>query len=176
MNEPTLRYTDERDKTYGIAGMTITLVACDGMEFLSEIRLDAEPGESMVMTHDYGFKGNPRMSAKIVWSQTLRQLRTTAYMALGNIACRRYVLSHRTLADSDTAPIREALRGEASDHCSLEADEADRLFDSCMAQVDRIFRHATVHEAAHSFANQLASRRTISADEAVEILARLGIR
>lgn len=176
MNEPSLRYSDERDKTYGIAGMTISLVACDGMDLLSEIHLDALPGECMVMTHDYGFKGNPRMSAKIVWSQTLKQLRTTAYMALGNIACRRYVLSRRALTDSDTAPIREALRGEAHEHCSLDTDEADTLFDNCMAQIDRIFRHATVHEAARSFAEQLASRRTLSADEAVEILARLGIR
>ncbi len=89
MNEPSLRYTDERDKSYGIAGMAITLVACDGEHLLAEIHLDAEPGECMVMTHDFGFKGNPRMSAKIVWEQTLKDLRITTSMALGNLACRR---------------------------------------------------------------------------------------
>lgn len=40
MYESSLRYADERDKSYGIAGMTITLVACDGEESLAEIHLD----------------------------------------------------------------------------------------------------------------------------------------
>ncbi len=176
MDEPSLRYTDERDKTYGIAGMAITLAACDGMQLLSEIRLDAEPGECMVMALDYGLKGNPRMSAKIIWAQTLNELKATASMALGNIACRRYVLGHHTLSEKDTAPIREAVRGEAKKYCSLDTDEADTLFDSCLSMVDRIFRHTSIHDAARAFATQLASRRSMSADEAVDLLARLGIR
>ena len=49
MKEPKLRYSDERDKTYGITGMTITLVALDGEEYLSEIHLDSEPGETSVI-------------------------------------------------------------------------------------------------------------------------------
>ena len=92
MDHTSLRYTDERDKTYGLAGMAITLVAIDGEKYLCEINLDADAGEGIVMTHDYGFKGNPRMSARIIWEQTLAELRMTTSMTLGNIACRRYVL------------------------------------------------------------------------------------
>lgn len=177
MNEDSiLRYADERDKTYGIAGMTITLVACQADDLLAEVRLDAEPGETMLMTHDYGMRGNPRMSAKIIWAQTLNELRTTASMALGNIVCRRYVLAHRALTPADTDPIRDAVRSEALTHCSLENDEADALFDRCMSTVDRIFRHAVVHEAARGFADELTRRRTMSAREAVDLLASLGLR
>ena len=33
MNDSSLRYSDERDKTYGIAGMAITIVALDGEKY-----------------------------------------------------------------------------------------------------------------------------------------------
>lgn len=176
MEEPNLRYADERDKSFGIAGMTITLVACDGLRLLSEIRLDANPGECMVMAHDFGYKGNPRMSAKIVWEQTVNDLRATTSMALGNIACRRYVMERRGLSDTDTQPIRAAVRSEAQEHCALERDEADNLFAQCLAFVDRIFRHSGVHDVARSFAAEIAQKRTMSADEAMETLSRLGLR
>lgn len=176
MNEPNLRYADERDKTYGIAGMAISLVACDGEQLLAEIRLDAEPGECMVMANGFGLKGNPRMSAKIVWEQSIKELRATTSMVLGNIACRRYVLAHKAMTPSDTDCIRQAVRDEASEHCALDADEADALFGNCLSYVDRVFRHSGVQQVARTFADRLASQRTMSADEAIELLAQLGMR
>ncbi len=176
MDNNSLSYTDDRDKAYGITGMTITLVACDGEHLLSQIDLDAAPGETMAMTHAYGFRGNPRMSAKIVWSQTLGDLRTTASMALGNLACRRYVLAHRRLNRAEADALRDVIRGEAMEHCALEADEADALFDECLRFVDGIFTHSRVHDLAHSFAAELSERRNMSAGEAFELLQRLGLR
>ncbi len=165
MNKRTLSYADERDKTYGITGMTITLVVCNAEDYLSEIHLDNQPGECMVMAHQFGFKGNPRMSAKIVWEQTLNDLRVTTSMALGNLMCRRYILDRKPLTDD-----------EASEHCALDNDESARLFDACYHTVDRIFRHSAIRPIADSFAEQLTNRRTLSANEAIEILAQLGIR
>lgn len=175
MNHSTLRYSDERDKIYGLAGMAITLVAIDGEKYLCEIRLDAPAGENIVMSHDYGFKGNPRMSARIVWQQTLDDLRMSTSMALGNIACRRYVLGHRGLAGDDIAPVREAVRLDGLEHCGLDGDEADRLFESCLSYVQRIFRHSGVQEVAHTFAGHIGRRRTLSGAEAIEILSSLGL-
>lgn len=176
MNKISLSYADERDKTYGITGMTITLVVCDAEDYLSEIHLDNEPGECMVMAHQFGFKGNPRMSAKIVWEQTLNDLRVTTSMALGNIMCRRYILGQKPLSNDETSELRRAVMDEASEHCALDDDESSRLFDACYHTVDRIFRHSAVRPIADSFASQLADRRTLSANEAIEILAHLGIR
>ncbi|MDE6611745.1 MAG: hypothetical protein K2K22_04200 [Muribaculaceae bacterium] len=46
MNEDSLlRYADERDKSYGIAGMTITLVVGRADDLLAEINLDAEQAD-----------------------------------------------------------------------------------------------------------------------------------
>lgn len=176
MNEPTLRYSDEREKAYGIAGMTITLVACDGEELLEEIHLDADPGSCMVMSHDYGFKGNPRMSAKIVWEQTLKDLRITASMALGNLACRRYVLAHTGMTKAETDGIRKAVVEEGREYCALDEDECGSLFDGCYRYVDRIFRHAAIGGVVDAFADELTRRRSMSVSEAVELLAHLGLR
>lgn len=176
MYESSLRYADERDKSYGIAGMTITLVACDGEESLAEIHLDAEPGECMVMSHAFGLKGNPRMSAKIVWHQTLNDLRLSTSMALGNIVCRRYILGGRGLSPSDTAQLRSAVLADAAEYCSLDEDESGRLFDSCLGYVDRIFRQRAVAGVVEAFAEQLTHRRSMTASEAIELLAGLGVR
>lgn len=171
-----LSYNDERDKTYGITGMAITLVVLDGENYLSHINLDAEADACMEMSHEFGFKGNPRMSAKIIWEQTLRDLRLTASMALGNVTCRRYILEHKGLSDDETRSLREALRQDANDHCGLESDETDRLFDSCLSYVDRIFRTRGVAEIADAFAGELLSRRKMTGSEVAEILAHLGLQ
>lgn len=176
MEEPNLRYADERDKTYGIAGMAISLVACDGGHLLAEIKIDADPGECMVMANSFGLKGNPRMSAKIVWEQTVQELRATTSMVLGNIACRRYILDHMTMTPADTHHVMLAVREEAREHCALDTDEADALFGNCLSYVDRVFRHSGVQEIARRFADRLAAQRTMSADEAIELLAQLGMR
>lgn len=176
MSKISLKYKDERERSYGITGMAITMVALDGENYLAELRLDGAPGEGVVMTPAYGCKGNPRMSAKIIWEQSVDELRLSASMILGNLACRRYVLSHKPLDSAESSAIREAVRADARVHCALETDEADRLFESCMGYVNSIFRHSGVHDIAHSFAEQLTARRTMTGSEAVELLASLGLR
>lgn len=171
-----LSYSDERDKTYGMAGMAITLVVLDGTNYLAHIDLDADAGSCVEMSHEFGFKGNPRMSAKIIWEQTLRDLRLTASMALGNVTCRRYLLDRRTLSSDDIHSLRYALRQDATEHCGLEKDETDRLFDSCMSYVDRIFSTHGIDDIAAAFASELASRRSMSGAEVAELLAHLGLQ
>lgn len=176
MSQSRLRYTDEREKTYGLTGMAITLVALDGEDYLGGIDVDADPSEAFIMSPDFNFRGNPRMSAKILWSETLKELRLAASIALGNIVCRRYCLQHRGLDREDLQKVRSALRMDAGEQCSLENDEADRLFDSCYSYVDRLFRHPQLAGIAGSFADHLTERRKLSASETVEYLASLGVR
>lgn len=175
-NMKSLSYSDENDKAYGIAGMTVTLVALDGEEYLAEISLDAPAGETMRMSTAYGLKGNPRMSAKILWEQAVRELRLTTSMALGNLVCRRYLVDRTGVSRSETDALRKAVRTEAQDHCELDSDEADNLFDNCLSYVDRLFRHSGVQQVTHSFADNVMRRRTMSAAEAFELLSQLGMR
>ncbi|MDE5682913.1 MAG: hypothetical protein K2I39_01710, partial [Muribaculaceae bacterium] len=94
---------------------------------------------------------------------------------LGNIVCRRYVLGHRGMTDDDMRPVREAVRAEGLDHCGLDNDESDRLFEGCLSYVQRVFRHPGVQEVAHNFAGHISRRRNLSGAEVIEILSSLGL-
>lgn len=172
----TLHYADERDKAGGIAGMAVTLVACDGEHLLAEINLDAPAGSNMVMTHDFGLPGNPRMSAKQLWTQAVKDLRAMTSMALGNIACRRSLRSESIFETDILDTLRALVRDEGADHCSLDADEADELFDSCKSYVQRLFAHPGICELAGRFRDRIMDCRVMSATETVEYLASLGLR
>lgn len=169
-------YSNERDKAYGVAGMTICLIACDNDRYLASVDMDAAPGESMCMNHDFGMRPNPRMSAKIVWAQAIDELRVSASMALANLVCRRYVMLHRGLNSDEVSMLKQAVTQEAAEGCALEPDEAERLYSSCYQMVDRIFRHTPIHQIAGAFADELIRRRSLSAAEARDTLASLGLR
>lgn len=176
MTPTSLHYTDDRDMAYGVAGMTITLVALDGEEYFDGIDLDAPAGEQILMSHEFGIKGNPRMSAKIVWEQTLRELRLAASLALGNLTCRRYLLAHMAVRPAELDAMRDAMRHDAHYHLDMDDDETDRIFDSCRQYADRLFRHQGVADIAHSFAGKLIEKHRMSASEAIEILSSLGLQ
>ena len=176
MNDSSLRYSDERDKTYGIAGMAITIVALDGEKYLSGISLDAEPGEHIAMSYDYGMRGNPRISAKNNMG-TGCQRPATVHINGTRQHCLPPVRSrHRPLGSADTEAIRLAVRSEAGTHCELDNDEADRLFDGCLSYVLRIFRHPGIQEVAHSFCGRSHSDVRCRAAEVTELLSSLGLR
>lgn len=177
MTQTTLKYKDRTDRAYGLAGMIITLVASNNEDYLCEVHLDAPAGEGIVLSHDFGFNGNPRMSAKVLWAQAVKDLRTSAYMILGNIACRRFVRDNDNFIGAREAEaIREAIRTEADTSCSLESDEVDNLFDNTLTYVTRVFQHGGVQDIARSFADTLSSKGSMTASEAIELLSSLGLR
>ncbi len=176
MEPLTLKYSDERDKAYGIAGMAITLTACDGAHLLAEIDLDDDAGSNMHMSNIFAVDGNPRMSAKAVWAQSVKDLRAVTSMALGNIACRRRMLGSAAVGAAADSGLRRLVRELGKDQCGLEADEADALFDSCSGYVRRIFAHSAITGVADGFCKHIIECRRMTATDMVEYLASLGIR
>lgn len=176
MNTISLKYKDKRDKACGIAGMAITLAVCDGLHLLNEVDYEAPDGSNMVMSAVFNTGGNPRMSAKSVWTQSLKDLRAVTSMVLGNIACRRMMRSaddgHKGGADALRALVRE----QGQTYCSLEGDEADALYDSCNGYVRRIFSHSALVGVVDEFCTQIAQRPRMTANEIAEFLACHGIR
>lgn len=166
-------YKDEQDKSYGLTGMAIAVVALDGEEWLAGISIDAPVGEGVEMSQDFYFNGNPRMSAKTVWNEMLRQYRLSSGMVISNVMCRNYVQHRRKLQPDTVKELRETVREWASERCSLDDDESDMLFDNTMQYFDRLYTYAHVHEAARGFADMLVARRTLTAQEIMEALRGL---
>ncbi len=175
--EDSLRYADERDKAYGLTGMAITLVASESGGMLAGISLDGDEDTDFEMSHDFFFRGNPRMAPKYMWITGVRHLNLATRMILGNAVCRTYVLRGQPqLADPLRGAIRELVNGVAVEQCALGEDEADALFEDSFRYVHRLFSHIGVHSVADRFADELRKRRAMSAAEAVELLGQLGVR
>lgn len=166
-----LKYTDEADKSLGIAGMAISLVACDGEDYLTAVSL-AEDEDSVAMSEEFYFVSNPRFSAKIVWNELLKQYQVIAGMMLGNVLCRAYGAGRNPAREALEA-VRATLGELGSEECELEKDEIDKLYNKNYAYYTRLFSHPTVATVARDFAGALQSQRRLTAGEVFEHLRRL---
>lgn len=177
MSIESLKYSDERDKSYGMAGMAIALVASDGQNLMAHISLDGDADSGFEMSHDFFFRGNPRMSAKWVWKTDIQHLALAVRMVLGNVVCRSYVMRGQQQLDRTTADLlRREIREVADEGCALALDEADGLFDESYRFVHRLFSHVGVHAIADGFVEELRRRREMSVAEVVELMNQLGSR
>ena len=170
-----LRYTDEKDKSYGLAGMAISMVVLDGEEFLSGMSIDAPVGEGVELSQDFYFIGNPRFSAKIAWNEMLKHLQLSSGMVISNVMCRNYVQHRRKLSSELVESLKEFIREEAKENCSLDDDESDMLFEKSLRYFDRLFSYSRVHDIAHEFADTIVKQRQLSSREIIEQLSQLSI-
>lgn len=168
-----LKYRDERDKTYGIAGMAIAMIMSDGEDMLVEVSLDSPEGESMRFSPDFYFQGNPRYSAKLAWNQMLKQMSLATGMLIGNVMCRNYILDHKPLSREVVDELRSIVDSEAAELCSLESDESERLFRQNFSYFDRVFNHRQVAMVAENFAGELRHRRHMTLHEILDQLRSL---
>ncbi len=166
-----IKYTDETDKSFGIAGMAISLVACDAEEMLSAVSLEPDE-ESFDLANELFFISNPRFSAKIAWNELLKQYRIFSAMALGNLLCRRAAKT-ADIADEIVEELHRMLIDEGCEYCSLEHDEAEMLYDKHSRYYRRLFAHPGVMTIARDFATNLRMRRRMTGGEVLEQLARL---
>lgn len=169
-----LRYTDETDRCYGAAGMAISLVIFDGEDILSAISLDAPEGEqTMTLTPEFFFAGNPGVSAKTAWRQILKNYNLGIAMLTANLLCRYLVNRHTGLPEDVRTALHTLALEEGHDACQLEDDEIDAIFDKNINYLTRVFTHRGVHSVAHDFASALGTRRTLSRLDALELLQAL---
>lgn len=172
MNE--LKYQDETDKAYGLAGMAISLVAWDAEEWLDSINLDARADEAIHMSTEFYLNIAPRVGAKALWEQALKRFQLTAAMMVANVACREMVKNrHGSLPGASDSALRSALYDEGAELCSLEQDEVSRIYGKSLSYCSQLFAHPGVKQVASEFADTLQKRRNLMSGEILELLAPL---
>lgn len=164
-------YTDETDRSLGVAGMAISLVACDCEKMLAEVSVE-EGAEPIRLSQEFFFSGNPRQSAKIAWNEMLRQYQVATGMLLANVLCRSRV-SHKECDSELMQAIHELVSDLGHDECELDDDEINRLYSENLSYYTRLFSHRGVLTVASDFATVLRLRRTMSAGDVLEQLQRL---
>lgn len=174
MNDNPLKYVDERDKSYGVAGMAIAVVAYDSESMLASVSMDAAPGHSIEFGSEFFFNGNPRLSAKIAWTEILKHFRLATGLLVANAMSRNYVQHRRRLSAEAEKALREAVHTcGADDEAQLDSDEIDAVLERNIEFFDRLFQMQTVHDVTHSLASELVQRRTFTPAEIVDRLASM---
>jgi len=166
-----LKYTDETDKSLGVAGMAITLVACDCEDMLAGVSLEDDE-DTVSMAEEFFFNGNPRLSAKIAWNEILKQFQVTVGMLIGNVLCRRFCAG--TSPDSEMLKIvHDIIIEEGARQCSLDKDESEAVYNKYYSYYNRLFTHPTVAVVARDFATTLRMQRRMTSGEVIENLRQL---
>lgn len=160
----TLRYINEDDRAYGLAGMAISLAALDAIDRIAEISLDAD-GPMVSFSHEYYFSGSPSISPKSTWNNLVNNFYITSSMVVSNLLARSLVRMGEEIPLEILETIRGEMINEGFDSCSLDADEVDRIYNRSMSGMRRIFGNRRLYPAIEQFARVLSRRRTLSGNE-----------
>lgn len=170
----SLKYTDEIDKSYGLAGMAISLMAWNAEDWLESINIDAEPDAALHMSDVYYLHLAPMVGAKAVWEQLCQRFQVTTAMTVANLACRHLV--HRrvsSLPGEIDSELRSLLCEEGAALCQLEPDEVSRIYGKSLTYCVRLFTHPGVIGLSNNLASEILSRRQLPASDIFELLAPL---
>lgn len=167
-----LIYTNEDDRAYGLAGMAISLASLDALDKITEVFLDSD-GPMVSFRSDYYYTFSPAVSPKAVWNTLLRNLHLTTSLVAGNVMARSLVRLGEEPSIEIFENLRDLVREEGRDACSLEEEESDLLFERVMRQSRRLFHNPMLKPAVRELARVISQRRRLSSLELAEELELL---
>lgn len=168
----TLSYSNEDDRAYGLAGMSISLAALDAIDSVVDISLDAE-GPMVNFSQEYYYSLSPAVSPKSVWENLMRNYHITASMVIGNVLARSLVRLHEDLPKDVEREIFSEIEAEGEETCGLEKDEIETFYHRILSQHRRIFANPRLHPAITELAGIISRRRRLSGLELREEMAYL---
>jgi hypothetical protein len=170
-----MRYRDELDKSYGVAGMALGLSVFDADDLFTAVTLDGEGPGCIQFTPEFFFAGNPRLSPRGSWQYILGHYRITVGLAVANALCRRMVLDNESVDNALRDDLFNAAWADGRDYCQLERDEVEPIFDEAFDNMKRLFADSRVRKAMDTFADALQQRRTLSHIDVSDILQQLNL-
>ncbi len=170
-----MKYRDELDKSYGVAGMALGLSIFDAADLFTAVTLDAEGPGCIKFTPEFYFAGNPRLSPRGAWQYILGHYRITVGLAVANALCRRMVLDNEHADQQLRDQLFDAACADGHDYCQLERDEVQPIFDEAFNNMMRLFADSRVRKAMDTFADALQQRRTLSHIDVTDILQQLNL-
>jgi len=168
-----MRYRDELDKSYGVAGMALGLAVFEADDLFTAVTLDADGPGCIQFTPEFFFAGNPRLSPRGAWKYILGHYRVSVGLAVANALCRRMVLDNNKVDQELRDQLFNAACEDGRDYCQLERDEVQPIFDEAFDNMQRLFGNSQVRKAMDAFADALQQRRTLSHIDVSDILQQL---
>lgn len=169
-DENKLRYADESDRCYGLAGMALALLIDEDDDALFDsISIDMPVGEALALLPRFIHTGRPDVSARMAYASLLREQKMLCHLLLGNVMARYYANRCEAVPGEVKQYIQSILHDEATGNCQLGDDEAEAMFVNEYNYLYRVFNHAGVQQAARKFVDTLSERRTLSRHEVIEL-------
>lgn len=169
-----LAYSNEDDRAYGLAGMAISMASLDALDRITEVFLDAE-GPMVSFANTYYYSAAPSVSPKVVWDNLLSNFQLTTSLVLGNVMARSLVRLGMEADEETLEKVRDLVREEGRDVCSLDEEESDAVFDKVLRHSLRLFHNPRLHPAVKELVGVISRRRRLSVLELAEELERLRI-
>ena len=170
-----MKYRDDLDKSYGVAGMALGLSVLEADNLFTSITIDAEGQGCIQFTPEFFFAGNPRLSPRGSWKYILGHYRISVGLAVANALCRRMVLDNDKVDDKLRDELFTAAYEDGRDYCHLERDEVEPIFDEAFDNMMRLFANSQVRKAMDTFADTLKQRRVLSHIDVTDILQQLDL-
>lgn len=163
-----MKYNDEEDKCYGIAGMTIGITVWSNEDMVYKLDIDDEENGYMLLTSDY-YNQNPELSVRQSWEAMQKQFQMTAGMLIANMMCRAIKAGSHSYVDIKNA-LFPTISEVGKTECQLDDDEISDLFEETYSYMNRVFRNGDVRSLAATLAKELQQKRILSNSEIKELL------
>ena len=170
----TLRYLNEDDRAYGLAGMVISLASMRAIDRIAQVSLDAD-GPMVEFSHEYYFSGSPSISPKSTWDNLVSNFHLTTSMVVSNILARSLVRLKIDAPDDLLKEIYGEVEKEGVDTCALEEDEVENLYNNALSRSLKLFRNRRLHPAVDEFARIISRKRSLSGREIIDELHLLDL-
>lgn len=164
-----LRYKDDTDRSYGIAGMALAAFILDYGRYINSVSVERRGLDSVEFTPDFYIVTGDNISAKVSWEHVIEQYQIISSMLISNVICRMMVRHHREPEISHHDAMLEALRDYAAE-CQLEMDESEQLFDKHFQYLNRAYHNVRLHAAAERIVDELKARHTLYYSDLCEVL------
>lgn len=167
-----LKYKNEEDRVYGLAGMMIAVASMNAIDRVALVSIDAE-GPMVTFSNEFYFPGSQSASPKATWRRLFDNFQITSAMAISNILSRRFIHERTAEIEDMLTPLREVMILEGEEVCSLESDEVERIFNRMLSHSSRIFGNRRLTSFIDEFAGIIARRRRLTGREIEEELELL---
>lgn len=165
-------YADDTDKSYGIAGMVISLNISEAEDALDHLNLDGDEDGSFCLDPRYTLAPAGGSTAQ-AWHRMVDRYRLFISLVVSNIMCRHYVHRRLQLENYLIKDMRPLFTEEGHTFCALDDDEIDKIYRSVLSDMVRLYASPRIHDIARRYATALLSRRSLSHSEAFELLQSL---
>ncbi len=169
-----MKYRNDDDKCYGVAGMTLGLSIFDAADLFTGVSVDDDE-MGIVFTPEFYFMGNPGWNAKESWQHMLSHFQISMGLVMANALCRKIVLDHGTVDRKLRNSLFNAIYADGKEGLQLDKDEVESLFDRYFSHLMRVFSNEDICKAMRHLAGELKAHRAFSRVEINDMLQDLSI-